>query len=626
MLTSSSINVDKLRTVFFWPLVLEFNDDLSASRRWDRHKSASTILNEQFETLKSDRTPWQPVTDTLRHLRDQDCSEDAYSEYIYFHDFLQKTLFGSRSDPSDNHPLMLLRRTDVEALGVCFRHGGTNTRLTANVERLNLYLLRPGIAVMVLQVATDSEQDLATLMRFNDIMRRSHLPYFDDRGPSDHRPQCVSFKLTDGKTKPFHTDDDIGFVRPSPQSSDEAMNAGCEGVGNDPAIKAENIAKKLCAMRPDQRKLLPYQHWRWLLTGGDEEAFPFSAPFPRKACWRHFSDERLPILTTFVLKSRSDYYRLTEGDWYRLAFVDPPGSDPTPYAADFLRRTFHEHVYDRYHHLADVTADAPVRYLMCDYGMTAVTHRVKDPNNGGSPGDGEESDYSKVIEMHMQRHYYQMYLLAVVDKSVMLNISSRISHAVEVYDSARSSRETEASAEDRLMEDMEEINRDFLHYVHRFRFTGISGQLQPSEMYAQLRAIMKLDVLFDDIRTELDTAVNFLSGRSEKRGAEAAERLGIIATIALVIGLVMAFYSMNILTGSELLISEGSSVAEKKAQGFRHLATGIGVTSFIAWVAVTFMAIIRTGSFLETRFYPRVTQILLLSMGILGLLLRLGGS
>lgn len=614
MTSSSDIKVDKLRTVFFWPLVLECRDDDFGNIARNARYSLPNLLNEQFDVLVR-KTPWKPVTDTLKHLGDQQNVKDAYGEYVYFHDFLQKTLFESRSKPSDNHPLMLLQRTDIQELDVTFEHGWKNDKplqksLSLAIERLNLYLLRPGIAVMALQVVTKEPQDLATSLRFNDIMRRSHLPFYGPSGePSSARPLTVAFKLSDSKTQSFDTNIDIGHT---PASSDS-------GEGEKASAPQKTLAETLADMRPKQRRLLPYSHWRWLITGGSDDVFPFELKRFGKASWRHFSDERLPILTTYVLESRDDYYSLDDGNWSRLTFVDPPGFDPMPYATDFLNAQFANHAYDRYHHKPLAKADAPVRYLMCDYAMTTVTYRRETRPERCHRGN-TTNDFAAVIEMHMQRHYYQMFLLSVIDKSVMLGISSRISTAVEIFDRTRSTRVTEAVAEERLMNAMEEINKDFLHYVHRFRFTGISGQLQPSEMYAKLRAVMGLDVLFSDIRTELDTAVAFLSGRSEKRGAEATERLGVVATLALVIGLVMGFFSMNIVTDADVLFATEDNTL-RWMEGWRLLLTGIGGFSLLVGLMVTIMAYIKTENFIEGRLYPKITQGVLIFLGALCLCL-----
>ena len=552
---------------------------------------------KQFDKLSSSES-WDVVEDTLEHLNAEDTHPmDAYGEYIFFHDFVQNILFGSRSNPADDHPLLLLQRNDIQNVTVTWEGYESFNKIDAEVERVNLYLLRTGIAVLTFQVATDEFENLAEVLAFNDNMRRSHLPFFRDcRQPSLSRIKSISFQMVAGEGPKFKTDDDIG-------SSKEVTG----------------IADALMKQDPRARRVLPYTFWRWLLSGDDLSLMPIEPTKKQDFYWRHFNDERLPILTTVVLNNREDYYNISQGDWNRIAFIDPPGGDPFPYAEQFLTKNFDAHCYDRYHHPQSVTADAPLRYLMCDYGLTAVTYRYKERYKSESKDiqetlvQGFENSYASTIEMHMQRHYYQLYLMCVIDKSVLLSLSSRISEAVKAYDHNRLGRIERLTAEERLANEMQEIEREFLHYVHRFRFTGISGQLQPSEMYAQLRSVMKLDELYDDIKNELETAVSFLNMREERRSADAAERLNVIATIGVILGLVIAFFSMDIVTDTiTLLGGDQNDAAISSTLEWKWILGGLMGVFGLGFVIMAMFVNIKTGLIFEPRVNPRITQSVML--------------
>lgn len=523
---SGDIWVDSLRTTFFWPLTL----DVGGGR--DGHDVAGW-LGLQSGWLTENGSPWQAVPDGMQHLplppeTEADGKDwtkatphnlalaNAYGEYVYFHDFLQRSLFG-RTDARADGPMRMFRRDDIASVEVEFF--GSAPR-TYRVERVNLYLFSYGAAVVVVQCHSGDQTTLtlSDALKFNDGMRRSHHPFFEAyKGTLGPRqlPERVQWRLTNGQKSP-----------------------------DPPAGPPPYVT--LSQQNPDARRVLPRPYWRWLLNGDGPERLPMEAQ--RKGLrWRHFSDDRFPIQTTIILSERRDYYNLTDGLWARLAFVDPPGTDPTPYAAAFIAKTFDQHCYDRYHHPKDATADAPVRYLMCDYAMTAVTYRWdRRPGKKGWP----ENTYCNEIAMHMQRHYYQMFLLQVVERAVMLGFSSRITEAVRHYASGGKSDD-----EDKLSEALQRIEKDFLHFVHLFRFTGVSGQLQAGELFAQLRAVMRSDGLFQDIRTELETAVNFLTMRENTRSSDAAERLNVIASLAVVVGIVIALLSMNLFTTEDIMPS-----------------------------------------------------------------------
>lgn len=591
-------HVAKFRTCFFWPLTLDRGPGSG-----DPSQGPNAFLKDQFERLTSGEGPWERVHDTLRHLpetsgtgegRPDTAAQDRYGEFIYFHDFVQRALFGSTSDPDEQHPLYLLQRRDISCLHCEFKEREDKiSTITLTVERLNLYLLSPGVAVLALQVSTPdmvSGPTLAQAMAFNERFRRSHIPFFFDHGGAGgDLPRKVVWELTDGRTQTFvlderDRDDAPGVVRTKPS----------------------DIVKEFAEAEPGARRVLPLAHWQWLLNGPDWHKAP---PMPLEAAkgrdyhWRHFADDRLPILTTIILPDRLSYYALTDGDWMRLAFVDKPEDDPFAYAEAFLRKSFDDHCYDRFHHRHDATTDAPSRYLMCEYALTAVTHC---------------NSYADTIAMHMQRHYYQMFLLAVIDKATLLSLSSRISRAVGDFDAKRSKADRLATAEADLADELQDIERDFLHYVHRFRFTGISGQLQPGEMFAQLRRRMALDEMFDDVQNELQTAVGFLSMRESEHATEAGERLNVIASVGLIVALVMGFFSMNILGTEEMLLGTGT----KGGWACRMLGTGcppvfgehLGV--FLLGLAIgSFCGLIflrlRQGSYLARRTNPRPSELFL---------------
>ncbi|PZX22257.1 hypothetical protein LY44_02985 [Rhodobacter capsulatus] len=506
----------------------------------------------------------------------------AYGEFAYFHDFVQRALFGKTGGPGAG-PLRLFQRSDIRAADVKFFDWTAPRRFA--VERLNLYLLSGGIAVVALQCRAEAAADLnlKDVLRFNESMRRSHIPYFANHnttiGPRG-LPDSVAWHLQDGTSCAFLPSDEGVEFRSVP--------AEAAPPSERKHVRTRTPYSTLLETPPEDRRILPARHWRWLLNGDEEntERMPLCAARGGFR-WRHLSDDRLPLMTTVILRSRADYYALSDGHWMRLAFVEQPGKSPFPYAEAFLRNGFEGHCYDRFHHAKELEENGkPVpctRYLMCDYAMTAVTY-------------AEGNDYAETLEVHMQRHYYQMFLLQVIDKAMMLGLSSRITRAVARFDRTRS--------EPALSTGLQDIERDFLHYVHRFRFTGVSGQLQAGELYARLRGVMRLDAMFADIKSELETAVAFLSsreaerqGREARHATEAAERLNIIASLGVVIALVMGFFSMNILSTESLIegLFKMPSPSDKPIMHVTTFGFGLLAAAGLAWILSHAIAV-RTGT------------------------------
>lgn len=591
-----NLQVAELRTTLFWPLTI------------DRLPGDAAVLDsKEFlglvkEWVLADGSPWQSVEDGLRHLpspqpKTEDPKDavkqevdprnssleniamaDAYSEFVYFHDFVQRMLFGKTGGKGAG-PLRIFQRTDISTLEVTF----FDSCVAFDVERVNLYVLAYGVAVVAVQLSAKPSPALTlkSVLRINDTLRRSHVPYFKAEGERiepRELPLAVKWKLRDGQEALFSISEEATATENLTESKGEG---GEKSHVQPPYVELFNNP---CIQ---DRRVLPVRHWRWLLNGADDvpERLPLKAT--RKGYrWRHFSDDRFPIMSTVVLEDRDTYYNVSEGNWMRLAFVDPPGDDPYPYAPAFLREGFERHCYDRYHHEQEAKADEPTRYLMCDYAMTAVTYKrgPRPDKNDHTKMKIMDHEFVPTLQMHMQRHYYQIFLLQVIDKAVMLGLSSRITKAVERFGDREHEAELSASLQD--------IERDFLQYVHRFRFTGVSGQLQPTELHSRLRALMGLDEIFEDIRTELETAVAFLAAREAEHSTEAAERLNIVASLGVVLALVMGFFSMNIVTDKDLLEALNLYVPAVTSPGktppvwLHHLlifSLGLAVISSLSW-------------------------------------------
>jgi hypothetical protein len=330
---------------------------------------------------------------------------------------------------------------------------------------------------------------------------------------------------------------------------------------------AETV-ESLWSAQGDERFVAPFPHWLAILPPG----WRIGATGSKDLAWRHVIDERMPILCSISVSPLDENGRLLEGhhmddhykairpgDWMRLCFVDAAGDAPYPYDQKFLEGIERDHVYDRFHSM--LPAPDRTRYLVSSYSLIAV---------------GCGYFFDRWVRMHMRRHYYQMALLAHFELAALLAVSSRISRAVADWEIEHA----RADAEVRLSARLQIIERDFLQLLHRFRFTGISNQLQAAEMFDLLRARMRLETIFKDLKDEITTATGFLSAREAERQTKeayqqtlAANRLSIVATLGLVIGLPMAFFGMNVLTSTEWLNALHGSIRIRRGAG-RHWKNG----------------------------------------------------
>ncbi|MFZ0496676.1 MAG: hypothetical protein WBE80_15220 [Methylocella sp.] len=121
---------------------------------------------------------------------------------------------------------------------------------------------------------------------------------------------------------------------------------------------------------------------------------------------------------------------------------------------------------------------------------------------------------------------------------------------------------------------LSDIGRDCRRYVHRFRFTCLTGQLQGIELLDTSRKHMRRNIIYDDLREEIAPANEFPGARWQASQTSAATRLSVVAAFCAAGGLAFSFLGMNVLPGAEFLDALGLTKLPYHL-GF-HLTAGCG--------------------------------------------------
>jgi hypothetical protein len=260
----------------------------------------------------------------------------------------------------------------------------------------------------------------------------------------------------------------------------------------------------------------------------------------KEPVFRQVLDERIPVMTTLSLSrgegSSADLEQIPDGDWFRLAAADPTGNAPYPYNPDFLEKHRDAYFYDRFHAHPNIDQSGATRFLFAGYHFAAV---------------GAGGFFDDFVTEHMRRHYRQMVFIVQLEHATLLMLSSRLSHAAK--------RKNLKNETKNFRTEVIEIENEFLNFTHRYRFTGVSNQLQGTEIYDKLRQSMGIDRLFDDVRTELQQASEFALALEQRDATKAAENLAQgahqlteVATLGVVLGIVVGTIGMNALFGEPL--------------------------------------------------------------------------
>jgi hypothetical protein len=517
LVTSKAIAIAEFRQILMWPLALDMAGAASSETM------ASAVKKEAERLGCNTANPWTRIPDPLFHLRheigapaDPQQRQEAYAEFVYFHDFVQRFLFPPKMQHQAGASLLhLFERRDIHAVKIVLptewdaaNNRSIDREFTLRVDRCNLYLFPAGVAVLAVEVTTGEavpEAHQLPPLALSDVL------YLQD-----YFRRCYAAAY-DGASSPM-------FVPKSVQWLDQDGHA----VGDEskpPALATDR------EMVVNFRTAPVFDHWSLLLP----LRFKGSAEAPG-ILWRHIVDERIPFMSYVRLAAVTDKHiktvssgdnlaRIHRGDLMRLCFADTPGDlGSYPYDKDFLSGFDDENLYRRYHRWGTLHMFSSYSYVM----LTAEGDR-----------------YQSFTLNHFRHMYFQMALIAHMEHAAYLAFSNRLSEAVA--EASEAQRLRSPAFRDRIIS----IQEEFLRFVQLFRFTGLSNQMQAKDMFDLWRKHLRLQPLYEDVRDELKSATDFLLATETRQQTNAATRLNKIAIAGVLLSLVFSFLGMNLIWDAE---------------------------------------------------------------------------
>lgn len=527
---AEDVDVRQLRLLLQSPLVLDGSNNNTAEKSTANNAWIRDEIKKTQTALAQGK--WKAVPDPLEYppaIDPKDTDSGGYGQFAYFHDFVQKFLFSK----GDNPPFTLYERTDIREFHLWLPGGGEKPSHRFQVDRLSLHLFDFGTAIVTLELdwqgkAAKGPLNLAEVQDIIDHIRRTYTPFWIGK-----TPQRVPKKV-----ELVGEDKDI-ICRSHPFPKDQAEKA----LANN-----------------DARDIKVFDHWAEIIN-------PLQL-MCEGGCWRDPSDERMPINSFIALdyeeipkseadrveklpepektiakeknnlliasRTRAAVLAIRESDWIRLADAEESGTEESgtdyPYNPDFIVPIAEAMYYDRF-------------FPHKDAGAVAARHIFGGPHYA-VVGAGWFMD--NILIHHFRRHYALLSLIARFESTALLAISSRLTNAVI---------RLEQSGDERAFEhDVIEIQGQFLNFVHRFRFSGISSQLQAREMFDRWRASLGLEVMYQDVRQEVDTAFQRVTALQQKREAGATSDLSKLAAVGVFLGLIAGVMGSNIFLGKGQLL------------------------------------------------------------------------
>lgn len=538
---AGSIDLELFREILLVPFSVDAAAGRTGGTTANRVDALRSMLREDPEKH------WRRIDEPLLHLPEDEPANGmegeqrarrlagAYEEFVYFEPYVQDFLYGGASErPASKRPLEVWRAARMTELEIDYdldqpppdadRIGAASPNVATyrfRVTRCNFYLFSTGNAILVAELELEEKRrrgvvepaSLHDALSLLESVRRMFPPYFsreaDRHGDPDAHLQAIyyphRFRLTDS-------------------GSGEARNATHE-------IEPQAIIEKVVGPSTDARRfpmLVPlFEPWRRLLDPLVVRGYEAERPTAPAVVLTPLGDDRAFVVAQVGVADPLD---ISEGDWVRLCLLDSPG-DGWPYARDFLEDFERDHCYDRFFSKTPHPLQT-TRYLVCDYAMVCVGKALSS-----AAGDAATKDFFRhVIGRHLRRQYFQLVLIALLQRTALKTLSDRIADA-------DAENATEVAA----------IQKEILDFTHRYWFEDISAQIQGRELFGLLRHHLRLRQLHGQLSQEIREA-NALAAqkaaqeeaRKQSRLAGSAQRLNVIAAVGLAASVIVGFFGMNV--------------------------------------------------------------------------------
>jgi hypothetical protein len=214
----------------------------------------------------------------------------------------------------------------------------------------------------------------------------------------------------------------------------------------------------------------------------------------------------------------------------------PGGQDELPYSQSYLEDFEKRHCYDRNFVGAAGEAVTGTRFLAGGNTFVVI----------GQADDAFYSDRTHGVLARFRHQHFLMYLTAHFQKAAIRMFSDRLVGAVSRLDimSAKANRV--------FRRETREAHQNFLRFSHRYWLQEISNQAQTRELFDMTREQLKLDVIYREVREELEDMDRFLEEEAAKHQNDTVVRLTVVTTFGLIGTVTTGFLGMNLFSYADL--------------------------------------------------------------------------
>ncbi|WP_027340246.1 CorA family divalent cation transporter [Halonatronum saccharophilum] len=223
---------------------------------------------------------------------------------------------------------------------------------------------------------------------------------------------------------------------------------------------------------------------------------------------------------------RGEYKYLKDDFWHRYTFVD--GGDKSCHHRDMFKDFNRDITYERW----------------VDYGSFFGITRYSFVFLG------YESDFNNdVILTHIRTMYYQLVVLALVQRASILRFSEEVFNISELEEKKNIYN---------LVDRIRELHKHYIQFINKIYFRDITAQEQGAELYNKLLQAMDTEREIKDLDNEIDELHKYATLIEENERNKRLNWLTIIGALFVIPSFFTGFFGMNIVDiNNELFTSDG---------------------------------------------------------------------
>jgi len=471
----SRVTVGEYREIFIWPFHLVTKPGKTSESQFDycKRELETSAWGKPVPMLSS------PESLTTEDWTPEDPDAPTYDEIVYFHPHVRDFLYGTDTSSEDKtaRSMRRFRRKDLKTVEVQLTEKHKE-KITLDVIRTELYLAKPLMGLLVLEVHYDNSKHEESPISFNDVLdlqqmlRQVYPPFFpppENKSQKDSEPEktvggnCpyeVTFHFEHGSATSNFVENKKEFV------------TGTYQTGEPPVAN----------------------HWLSLLAPLE----PYLGQLDEKVRYQQFIDDRIPSMTFL---SVDDPHAIADGDFFRLAYCDGRGGAEYFFSQLFLEENNADIYYDRFWDRTRQNKFQNTRFLTSGYHFAVV----------GASGNPFVQEH---LPSHFRQHYFRMGLILHYQRAALLKFSDDLTHAIK--ECHRKSPDTELYAE-RFRRRIQKLEMDFTKFASRGWFPEVSNQLQAQELFALWSRNLRMQPLYDHVKERIDSLYDAMTEHESRR-------------------------------------------------------------------------------------------------------------